>query len=162
MTGTTTGETAAQIEYYARALRTRPTSDAFLHLGDQARDVGWWHEEYIAAVLSKEISGREASGTSLRIKAARFPGYRALDNLSFDHQPTADGNLIAHLDTSIFLTEGKMWSSSVRRSAISTPRRIIFNLTVKLGAWVNTVYSRLMPEGAIQHGRGWLGRCQEF
>lgn len=79
MAGPATGETASQIEYYARALRAPRIGDAFRRLGDQARDAGWSHEEYLAAVLSKEVSEREAS----------------------------DRNLIAHLGTSIFLTEGK-------------------------------------------------------
>lgn len=110
MTGPTTGEAASQIEYYARALRAPRISDAFRRLGDQARDAGWSHVEYLAAVLSKEVSEWEASGASLRIKAARFPGYKALEDFNFDHQPTADRNLIAHLGTSVFLTEGKATS----------------------------------------------------
>ena len=66
-------EAASQIEYYARALRAPRISEAFRRLGDQARDAGWSHEEYLSAVLSKEVSEREASGAALRIKAARFP-----------------------------------------------------------------------------------------
>jgi len=75
MTGRSAGgsEAGSQIEYYARALRAPRISDAFRRLGDQARDAGWSHEEYLAAVLSKEVSEREASGAGLRIKAARFP-----------------------------------------------------------------------------------------
>ena len=43
----------------------------------------------------------------LRIKGARFPGDKALDDVNFDDLPTADRNLIADLGTSVFLTEGK-------------------------------------------------------
>lgn len=46
----------SQIEYYARALRAPRISDSFARLGDQARDGGWSHEEYLAAVLSREVS----------------------------------------------------------------------------------------------------------
>ena len=82
MTGASRPEAASQIEYYARALRAPRISDAFRRLGDQARDAGWSHEEYLAAVLSKEVSEREASGASLRIKAARFPGYKTLQDFN--------------------------------------------------------------------------------
>ncbi|PRY69351.1 DNA replication protein DnaC [Glaciihabitans tibetensis] len=79
----------AQIEYYARAMRAPRISDAFRRLGDQARDAGWSHEEYLAAMLSRDVSEREASGAALRIKAARFPGFKTLEDFNFDHQPFA-------------------------------------------------------------------------
>jgi DNA replication protein DnaC len=97
----------AQIGYYVRALRTPRISGAFLRLGDQALDEGWSHEEYLAAVLSKEVDEREASGAGLRIKATRFPVHKALEDFNFGHQPSADQNLIMHLGTSVFLTEAK-------------------------------------------------------
>jgi DNA replication protein DnaC len=100
-------EAVSQIEYYARALRAPRISEAFRRLGDQARDAGWSHEEYLAAVLSKGVAEREASGANLRIKAARFPGHETLEDFNFDHQPSADRNLIAHLGASVFLTEAK-------------------------------------------------------
>ena len=85
---------ASQIEYYARALRAPRISDSFARFGDQARDAGWSHEQYLAAVLSREVSEREASGAGLRIKAARFPGHKTLEDFNFDHQPGADRNLM--------------------------------------------------------------------
>ena len=54
--------TPSQIEYYARALRGAADPGGCRRLGDQARDAGWSHEEYLAAVLSREVSAREASG----------------------------------------------------------------------------------------------------
>ena len=97
----------SQIEYYARALRAPRISESFRRLGEQARDTGWSHEEYLAAVLSREVSEREASGGASRIKAARFPAHKEIEEFNFDHQPSADRNLIAHLGTGVFLTEAK-------------------------------------------------------
>jgi DNA replication protein DnaC len=99
--------TPSQIEYYARALRAPRISDGFCRLGDQARDAGWSHEEYLAAVLSLEVSEREASGAATRMKAARFPAHKDLEEFNFDHQPSADRNLIAHPGTGVFLSEAK-------------------------------------------------------
>lgn len=82
-------------------------SEAFRRRGDQARDAGWSHEECLAVVLSREVSEREASGAALRIKAARFPGHKTLEDFNFDHQPSDDRNLIAHLGTRLLLTEAK-------------------------------------------------------
>jgi len=100
-------EAFLHIEYYARALQASRIGEAFRRLGDQARDAGWSQEEYLAAVLSKEVSEREASRANLRIRPARFPDHKTLEDFDFDHQPTADWNLIARLGTSVLLTEGK-------------------------------------------------------
>jgi hypothetical protein len=61
----------------------------------------------LAAVLSREVAEREASGAATRIKAARFPAHKNLEEFNFDHQPSADRNLIAHLGTGVFLSEAK-------------------------------------------------------
>ena len=50
---------------------------------------------------------REASGAALRIRAAKFPAHKLLEEFNFDHQPAADRNLVAHLGTGVFLEEAK-------------------------------------------------------
>jgi DNA replication protein DnaC len=76
-----------QIEYYATALKAPRIRDSAARLADQARDAGWSHEEYLSAVLSREVSSRESSGSELRIRAAGFPARKAIEEFSFDHQP---------------------------------------------------------------------------
>jgi DNA replication protein DnaC len=144
-------EAGSQIEYYARALRAPRISDAFRRLGDQARDAGWSHEEYLAAVLSKEVAEREASGAGLRIKAARFPGHKALEDFNFDHQPTADRNLIAHLGTSVFLTEGK------NIALLGPPGTGKTHLAVGIGIKAAKAGHRVLFDTAT----GWIARLQE-
>src|SRR5688572_28392450 len=55
-------ETVGQIEYYSRAMKAPGIREAAARLANQARDGGWTHEEYLAAVLSREVAAREASG----------------------------------------------------------------------------------------------------
>ena len=105
--GRTVSGAVKDIEYYARALRAPRVADGYRSLGDRAREAGWSHEEYLAAVLSREVAEREASGAALRIRAARFPGHKLLEECNFDHQPAADRNLVAHLGTGVFLEEAK-------------------------------------------------------
>lgn len=143
--------TASQIQYYARALRAPRIGDAFARLGDQARDAGWSHEEYLAAVLSREVSEREASGAALRIKAARFPGHKTLEDFNFDHQPGADRNLIAHLGTSMFLTEGK------NVVLLGPPGTGKTHLAVSLGIKAAKAGHRVLFDTAT----GWITRLQE-
>lgn len=59
-----------QIDYLARALKAPRIREAATRLAGQARDAGWTHEEYLAAVLDREVSARDASGAQLRIRAA--------------------------------------------------------------------------------------------
>ena len=64
--------TATDLAYLARALKAPRISSCAGRLAEQARDGGWTHEEYLAAVLSQEVTSREASGASIRIRAAGF------------------------------------------------------------------------------------------
>lgn len=52
----------------------------------RARDAGWTHEDYLAAVLEREVSARNASGAQLRIRAAGFGGVKTLEDFDFDAQ----------------------------------------------------------------------------
>lgn len=98
-------ETAGQIEYYSRAMKAPRIREAAARLADQARETGWTHEEYLAAVLSREVAAREASGAESRARAAGFPARKSLEDFSFDHQPGLKRDTIAHLATGAFLTE---------------------------------------------------------
>jgi hypothetical protein len=136
----------------ARALRAPRISEAFRRLGDQARDAGWSHEEHSAAVLSKEVSERESSGAVLRIKAARFPGHETLEDFNFDRQPSADRDLIAHLGTSVFLTEAK---NVVLLGPHPRDRKT--HLAVGIGIEAAKAGHRVLFDTAT----GWVNRLQE-
>jgi DNA replication protein DnaC len=96
-----------QIEYLARALKAPRIRDAASRLGDQARDAGWSHEEYLAAVLDREVSARDASGARLRIRAAGFGTAKTIEDFVFEHQPGLKRDTIAHLATGAFLAKAE-------------------------------------------------------
>ena len=102
-----TEEIAKQIEYLARALKAPRIREAAGRLGDQARDAGWSHEEYLAAVLDREVSARNASGAELRIRAAGFGSRKTIEDFVFDHQPGLKRDTIAHLGTGTFLAKAE-------------------------------------------------------
>lgn len=144
-------DVGAQIEYYARALRAPRIGSGFARLGDQARKAGWSHEEYLAAVLSREVSEREAAGAASRVKAARFPGHKTLEEFNFDHQPGADRNLIAHLGTGVFLTEAK------NVVLLGPPGTGKTHLAIALGIKAAIGGHRVLFDTAT----GWVARLQE-
>jgi DNA replication protein DnaC len=100
-------EMGKQIEYLARALKAPRIREAAARLADQARDAGWSHEEYLAAVLDREVSARNASGAELRIRAAGFDSRKTIEDFVFDHQPGLKRDTIAHLATGAFLSKAQ-------------------------------------------------------
>ena len=84
---TSSTETVKQITYLAAALKAPRITEAAARLADQARDAGWTHEDYLAAVLEREVSARNASGSQLRIRAAGFGAVKTLEDFDFDAQP---------------------------------------------------------------------------
>src|SRR6185437_15136509 len=106
MAAKTTPDTVKQIHYLAGALKAPRITEAAQRLADQARDAGWTHEDYLAAVLEREVSARSASGARLRIRAAGFPAAKTLEDFDWDAQP-AICQQIAALASGAFLTEAR-------------------------------------------------------
>jgi len=103
---TSSDDTMKQLRYLAAALKAPRITQAAQRLADQARDAGWTHEDYLAAVLEREVSARNASGAQLRIRAAGFPARKTIEDFDFDAQP-AIRQQIAALASGAFLTEAR-------------------------------------------------------
>jgi DNA replication protein DnaC len=99
-------ETVKQITHLAGALKAPRITEAASRLADQARDAGWSFEDYLAAVLEREVSARNASGAELRIRAAGFPARKTLEDFDWDTQP-ATRQQIASLASGAFLAEAR-------------------------------------------------------
>jgi IstB-like ATP binding protein len=71
---------------------------------------------------ASEAAAREASGAAIRIRSARFPTRKSLEDFNFDHQPALSRDMIAHLGTSAFLAKARnvaLPALSVGRLAVS-------------------------------------------
>ena len=106
MNTSTPTDAVKQITYLAGALKAPRITDAATRLANQARDAGWSFEDYLAAVLEREVSARNASGAQLRIKAAGFPARKTLEDFDWDAQPTIRPQ-VAALASGGFLTEAR-------------------------------------------------------
>ena len=102
-----TTDPAKDITHLATALKAPRIRDHAARLADQARADGWTHEEYLAAVLGREVSARDASGADMRIRYAGFPTRKSIEEFSFDHQPGLGRDVIAHLATGGFLDQAR-------------------------------------------------------
>src|SRR3954447_5858437 len=103
-TGSHTGsKTLSQLTYLTRALRAPAIRDSLERLADTARDEGWSHEEYLAAVLGREVAAREAHGAEARIRRAGLPARKTLEEFDFTQAPDLDRELIVHLGMADFV-----------------------------------------------------------
>ena len=104
MTTAVTGkDVTGEVRFLARELKAPVIAATFTALGDQAREQGWSHEEYLAAVLGRQVASRAVNGTRMRISAAHFPQVKTLEDFTFEHLPTAPRDVIAHLATTTFV-----------------------------------------------------------
>ncbi|MCI1676126.1 MAG: IS21-like element helper ATPase IstB [Ancrocorticia sp.] len=93
----------SEIAYAARVLKLPVTGATYAGLADQGRQDGWSFEEYLAVVLSRQVAAREANGSQLRIRKAKFPRIHTLEDFNFDYQVSAPRELIAHVGTATFI-----------------------------------------------------------
>ena len=57
-------------------------------LAERAREEQWSYERFAEALLSTEVSSRDSHGGEGRIKAARFPARKTLEEFDFTFQRT--------------------------------------------------------------------------
>ena len=98
-------DVTAEIAYLTRALKAPTLRDAVTRLAERARADSWTHEEFLAACLQREVSARESHGGEGRIRAARFPSRKALEDFDYDHQRSLRRETIAHLGTLNFVAD---------------------------------------------------------
>jgi DNA replication protein DnaC len=76
---------ASELVFLTRALKAPTLRDSAARLAERARAESWSHEEYLAACLQREVAARDAHGGEGRIRAARFPARKSLEEFDFDH-----------------------------------------------------------------------------
>ncbi|MEU2624957.1 IS21-like element helper ATPase IstB [Streptomyces sp. NPDC007157] len=95
----------SMLAYLTRVLKM-PTIGAFWEeLADQARDQNWSHEEYLAALLQRQVADRESKGTMMRVRTAHFPQVKTLEDFNLDHLPSLRRDVLAHLATGTFVAK---------------------------------------------------------
>jgi DNA replication protein DnaC len=97
----------SMIAYLTRTLKI-PTIGAFWEeLAAQARDENWSHEEYLGALLQRQLADRESKGTTMRIRTAHFPQVKTIEEFNLDHLPSLRRDLLAHLATGTFVAKAE-------------------------------------------------------
>lgn len=92
-------ELSSRLEFLTRAMKTPAIRANFAQLADRARADGWSHEQYLAVLLERQVAARESNGTVLRIRAAKFPTEKTIEEFNFDYVPGVRRDIVAHLAT---------------------------------------------------------------
>jgi len=99
-----TRDLTAELAFVTRALKAPTLREAAGRLADRARAESWSHEEFLVACLQREVAAREAHGGDGRIRTARFPARKSLEEFDYDHARSLKRETIAHLGTLDFVT----------------------------------------------------------
>ena len=100
---TASRDVTAELAFLTRALKAPTLRESVPRLAERARAESWTHEEFLAACLQREVAARESHGGEGRIRAARFPARKSLEEFDFDHARGLRRDVIAHLGTLDFV-----------------------------------------------------------
>jgi DNA replication protein DnaC len=95
--------TTSELSHLFRVLKAPAAARALPKLADRARAEDWSYERFAEALLSTEHASREAHGGQGRIKTARFPARKTLEEFDFTFQRSVKKTLIQHLGQLDFL-----------------------------------------------------------
>jgi len=94
---------ARELTYLCRELKHPALLAGVERLAERARADAWSHEEFLAACLEREVSARQSHGGDARIRSARFPARKTLEDFDFDHQRSVRKEVVAHLGALDFI-----------------------------------------------------------
>jgi DNA replication protein DnaC len=93
----------SELAHLFRALKAPAAARALPKLADRARDEEWSYEQFAAVLLKTEIDSRDSHGGQARIKAARFPARKTLEEFDYSFQRSIKKTTILHLGQLDFL-----------------------------------------------------------
>jgi DNA replication protein DnaC len=97
--------TTSELGHLFGALKAPAAGRALPKLAERAREQEGSYERFAEALLSTEVASRDSHGGESRIKAARFPARKTLEEFDFTFQRSVRKQVIEHLGQLDFLHE---------------------------------------------------------
>jgi hypothetical protein len=115
---------SSELAHLFRALKAPAAARALPKLADRARAEEWSFEQFAATLLKTETDSRDSHGGQSRIKAARFPARKTLEEFDFAFQTSLRRETVLHLGQLDFLAgkETVMKDGSTTAAAVCPPR----------------------------------------
>jgi DNA replication protein DnaC len=82
-------------------------AERFAVLAEVAQRESWSHVEYLGAVMAEQVAATTNRRLVARMRYARFPYRRSLEEFDFDFQPSIDRKLVADLASLRFISENR-------------------------------------------------------
>jgi hypothetical protein len=92
-----------ELAHLFRQLKAPAAARALPKLADRARAEEWSYEQFAAALLKTETDSRDSHGGQARIKTARFPARKTLEEFDFAFQTSLKRDTVLHLGQLDFL-----------------------------------------------------------
>lgn len=80
-------------------------AESFATLADEAKEAGWSHVEYLGKVVAEQAAATVNRRLAARLRYARFPFRRSIDDFDYDFQPSINRKLVEDLATLRFIEE---------------------------------------------------------
>lgn len=82
-------------------------AECFAVLAEQARREEWSHVEFLSRVMAEQVAATTNRRLAARLRYARFPYRRTVEDFDFEFQPTVDRKLVEDLATLRFIGENR-------------------------------------------------------
>src|SRR3954452_12638886 len=92
-----------ELAHLFRALKAPAAAGARAQLAARARAEEWSFERFAEVLLKTETDSRDSHGGQARIKAARFPARKTLEDFDFAFQTSIRRDSVLHLGQLDFL-----------------------------------------------------------
>src|ERR1700728_1397452 len=92
-----------ELSHLFRSLKAPAAARALPALAERAREEQWSSARFAEILLGTEVSARESHGGEARVKTARFPARKTLEEFDFTFQRSVKKTVIEHLGQLDFL-----------------------------------------------------------
>jgi DNA replication protein DnaC len=93
----------SELSHLFRAMKAPAAARALPKLAERAREESWSYERFLEALLSTEVGSRESHGGEERVRRARFPARKTLEEFDFTFQRSVRKQVVEHLGQLDFL-----------------------------------------------------------
>ena len=80
-----------------------PTVSRYEEVLRQAEEQGWGYEQFLCELLGREVNQRQLNQQVRRMRAARFPLKKSLDDFDFNNLPNVEEAVVWQLATGEFI-----------------------------------------------------------
>src|SRR3954468_13046825 len=110
--------TSSELAHLFRALKAPAAARALSKLAERARREEWSYQRFAQTLLETEVAARDSHGGEARIRHARFPARKTLEEFDFTFQRSVKKTVIEHLGQLDFLhAKSALWPWAHRAPA---------------------------------------------